>query len=316
MSTTLTSTTTTPDAYATTGTSPGSTTPPAGADPASSSESDASPDTAASAASAAPDSSSRTRNLLHALLRLAGRTATRSLLILVLLAVWEIAPRNDWVNPIFLPPLSDVLDAAWRLTTDGTLGHHVGASLTRSIVGFAIAVVAGVTLGLLIGWYRFLADLLTPVLEILRNTAALALLPVVTLLLGIGETAKISLVVYAALFPILLNTLTGVRTVDPLLVRSARSLNLRPHQIFTKVVLPSAVPSIFTGLRMGAAASILVLVAAEMIGAKSGLGYLIQASQLNFQIANMYVGIIAIAALGLIANYGLLAVQRRLSRWR
>ncbi|MGO3074234.1 ABC transporter permease [Corynebacterium variabile] len=310
MSTTLTSTSTAPDAYATTGTSPGSTTSPAGADPTSSPEASAQP------ATPAPEASSRSRTLLHALPRLAGRTATRSLLILILLAVWEIAPRNDWVNPIFLPPLSDVLDAAWRLTTDGTLGHHVGASLTRSVIGFGIAVVAGVTLGLLIGWYRFLADLLTPVLEILRNTAALALLPVVTLLLGIGETAKISLVVYAALFPILLNTLTGVRTVDPLLVRSARSLNLRPHQIFTKVVLPSAVPSIFTGLRMGAAASILVLVAAEMIGAKSGLGYLIQASQLNFQIANMYVGIIAIAALGLLANYGLLAVQRRLSRWR
>lgn len=310
MSTTLTSTSTTPDAYATTGTSPGSTTSPAGADPASS------PEASAQSATPAPEASSRSRTLLHALPRLAGRTATRSLLILVLLAVWEIAPRNDWVNPIFLPPLSEVLDAAWRLTTDGTLGHHVGASLTRSVVGFGIAVVAGVTLGLLIGWYRFLADLLTPVLEILRNTAALALLPVVTLLLGIGETAKISLVVYAALFPILLNTLTGVRTVDPLLVRSARSLNLRPHQIFIRVVLPSAVPSIFTGLRMGAAASILVLVAAEMIGAKSGLGYLIQASQLNFQIANMYVGIIAIAALGLLANYGLLAVQRRLSRWR
>jgi len=310
MSTTLTSTSTTPDAYATTGTSPGSTTSPAGADQASSPEASAQP------ATPAPEASSRSRTLLHALPRLAGRTATRSLLILVLLAVWEIAPRNDWVNPIFLPPLSDVLDAAWRLTTDGTLGHHLGGSLTRSVVGFGIAVVAGVTLGLLIGWYRFLAHLLTPVLEILRNTAALALLPVVTLLLGIGETAKISLVVYAALFPILLNTLTGVRTVDPLLVRSARSLNLRPHQIFIRVVLPSAVPSIFTGLRMGAAASILVLVAAEMIGAKSGLGYLIQASQLNFQIANMYVGIIAIAALGLIANYGLLAVQRRLSRWR
>ncbi|MGO1526007.1 MAG: ABC transporter permease [Corynebacterium variabile] len=310
MSTTLTSTSTAPDAYATTGTSPGSTTSPAGADPASSPEASAQP------ATPAPEASSRSRTLLHALPRFAGRTATRSLLILILLAVWEIAPRNDWVNPIFLPPLSEVLDAAWRLTTDGTLGHHVGASLTRSVIGFGIAVVAGVTLGLLIGWYRFLADLLTPVLEILRNTAALALLPVVTLLLGIGETAKISLVVYAALFPILLNTLTGVRTVDPLLVRSARSLNLRPHQIFIRVVLPSAVPSIFTGLRMGAAASILVLVASEMIGAKSGLGYLIQASQLNFQIANMYVGIIAIAALGLLANYGLLAVQRRLSRWR
>jgi NitT/TauT family transport system permease protein len=236
--------------------------------------------------------------------------------VVIFLAIWEIAPRNDWVNPIFLPPLSEVLQAGWTLTTDGTLADHLGASLSRSVTGFAIAAAAGILLGLLIGWYRFLADLLTPILEIFRNTAALALLPVVTLLLGIGEVAKISLVVYAALFPVLLNTLTGVRTVDPLLIRSARSLDLRPYQIFAKVVLPSAVPSIFTGLRMGAAASILVLVAAEMIGAKSGLGYLIQASQLNFRIADMYVGIIAIAALGLIANYGLLALQRRLSRWR
>lgn len=248
--------------------------------------------------------------------RLLSRTVTRSIVVVVFLAVWEIAPRNDWVNPIFLPPLSEVLQAGWRLTTDGTLADHLGSSLSRSVTGFIIAAAAGILLGLLIGWYRFLADLLTPILEIFRNTAALALLPVVTLLLGIGEVAKISLVVYAALFPVLLNTLTGVRTVDPLLIRSARSLDLRPYQIFVKVVLPSAVPSIFTGLRMGAAASILVLVAAEMIGAKSGLGYLIQASQLNFRIADMYVGIIAIAALGLIANYGLLAVQRRLSRWR
>ncbi|HCT13839.1 MAG TPA: ABC transporter permease [Corynebacterium nuruki] len=300
MTTTTRTSTTTPDAttgpgtdpFDTSGTSPGTGAP-------------ATPETG-------PGRPARIRRLGHLL----GRTVTRAVVVVIFLAIWEIAPRNDWVNPIFLPPLSEVLQAGWTLTTDGTLADHLGASLSRSVTGFAIAAAAGILLGLLIGWYRFLADLLTPILEIFRNTAALALLPVVTLLLGIGEVAKISLVVYAALFPVLLNTLTGVRTVDPLLIRSARSLDLRPYQIFAKVVLPSAVPSIFTGLRMGAAASILVLVAAEMIGAKSGLGYLIQASQLNFRIADMYVGIIAIAALGLIANYGLLALQRRLSRWR
>ncbi|WP_297004159.1 ABC transporter permease [uncultured Corynebacterium sp.] len=288
---------TTPDAYSTTGTSPGSSPADRGSGPGR--------------------LASRRPRLTRGAHRVpGGRLLTRSALIIVFLALWEIAPRNNWVNPTFLPPLSDVLAAGQKLLANGTLAEHLGASLTRSLVGFTLAAVAGVVLGLLIGWYTFLADLLTPFLEIFRNTAALALLPVVTLLLGIGETSKISLVVYAALFPVLLNTVTGVRTVDPLLVRSARSLNLRPHQIFIKVVLPSSVPSIFTGLRMGAAASILVLVAAEMIGAKSGLGYLIQASQLNFQIANMYVGIITIAVLGLIANFGLLAVQRRLERWR
>ncbi|MDD6793770.1 MAG: ABC transporter permease subunit, partial [Thermobifida fusca] len=148
------------------------------------------------------------------------------------------------------------------------------------------------------------------------NTAALALLPVFVLLFGIGETSKIALVVYACTFPILLNTITGVRTVDPLLVKAAVSLGFSPVSVFTKVVLPAAVPSVFTGIRMAGTSSILVLVAAEMVGARSGLGYLVQASQLNFQITHMYAGIIAIAAVGLLLNQLLVSLERRFSRWR
>ena len=171
-------------------------------------------------------------------------------------------------------------------------------------------------LGILIGWYRPLAQYLSPVLELFRNTAALALLPVFVLILGIGETSKVALVTYACIFPILLNTISGVRTVDPLLIKSARSLGLPAYRLFQKVILPAALPTIFTGIRLSAASSILVLIAAEMVGARSGLGYLIMASQLNFQIPQMYAGILTIALVGLVFNYVLVLLERRFSRWR
>jgi NitT/TauT family transport system permease protein len=139
---------------------------------------------------------------------------------------------------------------------------------------------------------------------------------VFTLLLGIGEVSKITMVAYAAFFPILLNTIAGVRTVDPLLIRAARSLGVGRVRLFTRVVLPAAVPTIFTGIRMGGAASILVLVAAEMVGAKAGLGFLIVNAQNSFLVPDMYAGILTIALLGLLVNTLLVALERRFSRWR
>lgn len=236
--------------------------------------------------------------------------------IIALLAVWEAAPRLGLVDKVFLPPFSDVATAFVTLSGNGQLWEHVSASLTRALTGFAIAVIVTIPLGIAIAWYRPVAEFLNPILELFRNTAALALLPVFILILGIGETSKVALVIYASTFPILLNTITGVRTVDPLLIKSAQSLGLPPIRLFQKVILPAAVPSIFTGLRMAAASSILVLIAAEMVGAKAGLGYLITAAQLNFQIPNMYAGIVAIAIVGLVFNAILEFIERRLSRWR
>ncbi|WP_416062852.1 ABC transporter permease [Rhodococcus indonesiensis] len=236
--------------------------------------------------------------------------------ILAFLAVWETAPRFGLVDEVFLPPFTVVAEAFTQLIGSGQLVEHLGASLSRAVTGFVIAVLVAIPLGVAIGWYRPVAEFLDPILELFRNTAALALLPVFILILGIGETSKVALVIYASTFPILLNTISGVRTVDPLLVKSARSLGLPSYRLFQKVILPAAVPTIFTGIRMAAASSILVLIAAEMVGAKAGLGYLITASQLNFQIPNMYAGIVAISLVGLTFNGILVAVERRLSRWR
>ena len=236
--------------------------------------------------------------------------------IALFLGVWETAPRIGLVDNVFLPPLSHVVQAWFTLLGNGQLWEHVSASLSRALIGFALAILVSIPLGVAIGWYRPVADFLNPILELFRNTAALALLPVFVLILGIGETSKVALVVYASSFPILLNTISGVRTVDPLLIKSARSLGLSPIRLFQKVVLPAAVPTIFTGLRMAAASSILVLIAAEMVGAKAGLGYLITASQLNFQIPNMYAGIVTIALVGVVFNGILVAIEGRLSGWR
>lgn len=245
------------------------------------------------------------------------RAAARAAVaLLAFLGLWELAPRLGWADPVFLPPFSQVAVTFADLLRDGTLPAQAGVSLARAGAGFAIALVVAVPLGLVIGSSPRVSGYLSPFFEVFRNTAALALLPVFILILGIGETSKVAIVTYACFFPLLLSSITGVRTVDPLLVRSARTLGIGRVAVFAKVVLPSAVPQVFTGIRMAATSSVLVLIAAEMVGAKAGLGYFITSTQFNFQIPQMYAGILAISLVGVAVNAGLVAAERRLSRWR
>ncbi len=236
--------------------------------------------------------------------------------IAALALIWEYVPRTGLVDSYFLPPLHVVLQAWWEMARDGTLFTHVKASLIRSGAGFGIAVLLAIPLGAAIAWYRPVREILTPPLEAFRNTAALALLPAFTLILGIGETSKIAIVTYACFFPILLSTISGVATVDPQLLRSAKVLGLSPVATFRKVVFPAAVPTIFTGIRISGAAAILVLIAAELVGATEGLGFLINYSSMNFLIPKMYAAILTTTLVGLAVNYGLVALERRFSRWR
>lgn len=236
--------------------------------------------------------------------------------LLALALIWEVAPRLGLVDSYFIPPLHVVLTEWWSMLLDGELWKHVRASLVRSVVGFGLAIAVAIPLGAAIAWYRPVREFSTPVLEIFRNTAALALLPVFMLVLGIGETSKIAIVLYACFFPILLSTVTGVANVDSQLLRSAQVLGLSPLSTFRKVVFPAAIPTIFTGVRISGAAAILVLIAAEMIGATAGLGFLINYAQYNFLIPKMYAAIITTSAIGVAVNYGLVALERRFSRWR
>ncbi|WP_354202818.1 ABC transporter permease [Bradyrhizobium sp. JR4.1] len=240
----------------------------------------------------------------------------RSLLLIALLAAWDAAPRLGLIDPVFLPPFSEVIAAGWQLAQTGELYDDVSASLLRVLSGFLISVALIVPLGVAVGWYARLGDLVNQLIEICRNTAPLALLPVFILLLGIGELSKITMVIYSCAWPLLLNTIAAVKQVDPLLIKSARTMGATPQQLFRKVIVPAALRTIFVGIRLASASAMLVLVASEMVGAKAGLGYLIINSQYSFLIPQMYFGILSITLIGLAFNAILEALEQRFMRWK
>ncbi|WP_220789762.1 ABC transporter permease [Gluconacetobacter johannae] len=230
----------------------------------------------------------------------------------LLILIWEIAPRLNLVSPVFFPPFSVVAHTAWSLLLSGVLPRHAMASVGRAGAGLMLATALAVPLGVGISASRLLSDMLSPVLEAFRNTSPLALLPAFTLVLGIGEVSKVTMVVYATFWPILLNTIAGVRGVDRVLVKAGRAMGLSRVQLVTRIVLPAAMPTIFTGIRLAMSAAFLVLIAAEMNGARAGLGFFVNSAQANFQIPEMYSGILALSAVGLFFNGALVLLGRRI----
>jgi NitT/TauT family transport system permease protein len=232
------------------------------------------------------------------------------------LLLWELLPASGLVNPAYLSPPSQVANAIWQLASNGELLKHISASLQRSLWGLLLAIALGVSLGLLMGWFRRLEVLIDPILQLFRQTSALALFPVFILFFGIGELSKVAIIFWASFWPVLLSTISGVKQVDQLLINAARSMGASRRFVFLKVVLPAASPSIFTGVRLAGAYCVTALVAAEMIGAHSGLGFLTLNSQEVFQIPSMYAGILLLAGVGLALNYLLALLEQRMTRWR
>jgi sulfonate transport system permease protein len=231
------------------------------------------------------------------------------------LAVWQIGSTQGWINPTVFPPLDAILSALWQGVTSGALLDDIAISLQRSGLAFAAAVGLAIPLGLFMGQIRAVEQALDPILQFFRQTSALALYPVFILVLGLGEASKVFVIFWATLFPILLATIGGVKEVDRKLIEMAATFGASRATIFRRVVLPASVPSIFVGLRLSATTALLLLIAAEMIGANKGLGFQVMNAQYNFQIAQMFAAILLLAALGLTANALLVTLQRRLCRW-
>ncbi|MBZ9853403.1 ABC transporter permease [Mesorhizobium sp. CA13] len=250
---------------------------------------------------------------------LAGRTLARLLshygVLLGFLALWQAAASGGWVNAAVLPPIDMIVVALWKGLAGGSLLGDIAISLQRAGLAFAAAATVAIPLGLVMGQVRSVETALDPILQLFRQTSALALYPVFILLLGLGEASKVFVIFWATLFPLLLNTISGVKEVDPKLLEMARVYGARRLTIFRRVVLPGAVPSIFVGLRLGATTALLLLIASEMIGANKGIGFQVMNAQYNFQIPLMFASIVILAALGLIANQVLVSLQRRLCRW-
>lgn len=236
-------------------------------------------------------------------------------LLLGFLALWQISASTGLVNPTVFPPLDKIALALIEAFAKGRLWGDIAISLQRSGLAFAAAVALGVPLGLLMGQIRPIERALDPILQFFRQTSALALYPVFILLLGLGETSKVFVIFWATIFPILLATIGGVKEVDRKLIEMAHAFGAPSWVIFTRVILPAAVPAIFVGLRLSATTALLLLIAAEMIGANSGLGFQVMTAQYNFEIPLMFAAIFLLAFMGLAANALLIAAQRRLCRW-
>lgn len=236
-------------------------------------------------------------------------------LVLGFLAFWQIASTQGWVNPSVFPPLDVIVAALWDSLASGALLDDIAISLQRSGIAFAAAVAVGIPLGLIMGQARIVEQALDPLLQFFRQTSALALYPVFILLLGLGETSKVFVIFWATLFPLLLATIGGVKEVDTKLIEMARTYGASRFTIFRRVVLPASVPAIFVGLRLSATTALLLLIAAEMIGANKGIGFQVMNAQYNFQIPLMFAAILLLALLGLLANAVLVLLQRKLCRW-
>lgn len=243
--------------------------------------------------------------------------AMRSLVLpLALVAIWIAASATGLTNAYLLPSPGRVAGAALDMARDGELARHVAASLWRVLIGFAITVALALPLAFLTGIYPAAGDYMSWGLEALRVTPPLALIPLLILWLGIGETSKLAVVVLASFFPIYMNALTGIREADRKLVELARTLDLTRIELLWHVLLPAALPGIVNGLRLGFGYSWRALVGAELIAASAGLGYLINDASDMARTDRVFVGIFAIAGLGAVTDWLFRRLLARLMPWR
>ncbi|MCH3963713.1 MAG: ABC transporter permease [Clostridium sp.] len=241
----------------------------------------------------------------------------KSIALIVFFALWEIAPRVGLINEQFIPPISTIAVYLVQMAAAGDLFIHVQASLTRALEGFALAVLVGVPLGFLLGgWFKKFEQILDPLLQVFAKVNPFTLFPIFILFFGIGEVSKVAIILWVALWPVLFQTINGIKNIDPLLIKGARAMATPKFSLFYKVVLPGAAPLIFAGLKSSVGTSFLMLVAAEMIGASKGLGWLILNAENNYNIVRLYAGAITIAALGLFMSKLLTVLEHLIITWK
>jgi ABC-type nitrate/sulfonate/bicarbonate transport system permease component len=236
------------------------------------------------------------------------------LLIALLLAFWQLSAMYLVESPTW-PTVTRILEAWFENIADGTLIRHLLATFWRQMVGYGLAVVLGIGMGLAMGYFRPLYNLFEPLVEALRPIPGPAYLPVLVLFVGIGHEMKVVLILLASFFPILLNTYSGVRSIDRVQFDTARTLGLTTLQTFRELVLPAASPQILTGMRISLAISLILAVLGEMVVSNDGLGYFTLLAQRTFKVPDMYAGIFTLALFGYVLNRVFLAVEARLIAW-
>jgi len=235
--------------------------------------------------------------------------------LLVFLVFWELLPALGLVRPIFTSSPTRIVAAAWWLAANG-LWNDILVSAAEFGMGFAMAVLIGVPLGVLLGWYDRWRAILNPYISTLYVTPRVAFLPLLILWLGIGFATKVTVVFLGAVFPIVINVIAGMRTIDETLLMCARSFGAKDRHIFVSLALPSCVPFMVAGLRIGVGRALVGVVVAEMVASSEGIGHMMSKAGSMFQTDRVFVGIILIALFGYTVTSFLNRLERHFECWR
>lgn len=233
-----------------------------------------------------------------------------------IVVVWQIVASTGIFLPIMLPKFTDVLGALYNGALSGDLLQAILWSCMRVFAGFFLGLVIAVPLGLLIGWFRIADQLLNPVIEVLRPVPPLAWIPLAVIWLGVGVKSVLFITTLGAFFPIIVATISGVHAVDRKVIEYSRTLGASTAQILHKVVIPAMLPALFVGMRIAVGFTWMVVVAAEMISVKYGLGWMIWKARFSFETETVIAGMIAIGALSVIMTKGMARIEKALFKWR
>lgn len=241
----------------------------------------------------------------------------KSIVIIMFFVLWEVLPRIGVVDRMFIPAFSDVVLTIINLTTAKVgLLEHTRVSLTRALEGFALAFVISIPLGFILGgWFKTVKEYFDPLLQILAQVNPFSVFPIFILFFGIGEISKVAIIFWVCLWPMLFNTISGVNNIDPLIIKAARAMGTSKSSLFLKVVLPGSAPFIFAGAKLGLGSAFLMLIAAEMVGASAGLGWLVLNSQHNFNIQRLFAAAFVIAILGIAVTKLVSFIEKKLITW-
>ncbi|GMM97684.1 ABC transporter permease [Microbacterium luteum] len=245
------------------------------------------------------------------------RTLRRGSLALVLpviaVALWWVATEN--AESFYFPPLSQILGVFVDLWVFDLVPVHVVPSIVAILVGLGVSIVLGIAIGVALGLSKFASEMVSPVLQFLRYLPAVALLPLAIQLIGIGLEMRVAIIVLGAIWPILLNTMDGVRAINPSVVDVAKSTRLRWTTWIFRLVLPAASPQIFTGIRASLAVAVVLMVASELLGSSRGMGYFILESQRQFSLPEMWSGMILLGIIGYLLNVIFARIEHAVLAW-
>lgn len=236
--------------------------------------------------------------------------------VIVFLAAWQAVAAARVVPELFLPGPIDIASAMASYVTSPEFVQDVSTSGQELLLGFGLAIVTGLPIGLLIGWYRRLRYALDPFISFFYSTPRIALLPLLIIWFGIGIWSKVAVIFLGAFFPIAINTLAGIRSLDPPLLKAARSFGASDLQIFRTVALPGSVPFILTGIRLGVGHALIGVVVGELVAAQHGVGLAMATAGSTFQTSKVFAGLIIIAGVGVILQILLQRLENHFDSWR